>query len=83
MGEKKKKSSLRKTAGSRKLWGFHPAGFDSTVTPYHEKAKRPTSAVPPFNRRRKGFVDCVQPDPEDLRPDQTNTNNGVEKENQP
>lgn len=36
---RKKKSSLRKTAGNRKLWGFHPAGFDPTASPYHEKAE--------------------------------------------
>lgn len=52
-GEKKIKSPLRRTAGNRKLWSFHPAGFDSTASPYHEKAKRLTSAVPSFNRRRK------------------------------
>jgi hypothetical protein len=49
---RKKKSLLRKTAGNRKLSGFHLAVFDSTAPPYHEK-QRLISAASPFNRRRK------------------------------
>lgn len=79
--KKKKNSSLRKTAGNRKLFCFHPACFDSTASPYHEKAKRLISMVPSFNRR--GFRLCGLSYPilkAPPHPNHTHSNNEVEKE---